>query len=139
MAETVREIMSSNPQTVSSSDRVAEVARMMRDNSIGDVLVSDDGSLTGIITDRDIVVRVIAEGRDPDTTPAGDVCTKEVHSVSPEDALKQAVSTVREHAVRRVPVVEDGRLVGIVSLGDIAIEKEETTPLADVSAAPPNK
>ena len=112
---------------------------MMRDNSIGDVLVSDDGSLTGIITDRDIVVRVIAEGRDPDTTPAGDVCTKEVHSVSPEDALKQAVSTVREHAVRRVPVVEDGRLVGIVSLGDIAIEKEETTPLADVSAAPPNK
>lgn len=92
----------------------------------------------GLITDRDIVVRAIAEGRDPGSTAVRDVCSSDVVTVTQEQDLDEAIRLMREHDVRRVPVVQDGRPVGILSLGDVAVEREPDSALADISAAPPN-
>ena len=110
----------------------------MRDEGIGDVLVSLDGGSFGILTDRDVAVRVVAEGRDPAGTQVGSVCTRDVATLAPDADADEAVRLVRERAVRRLPVVEDGRCVGIVSLGDLAVQLDRESALADVSAAPAN-
>jgi CBS domain-containing protein len=138
MAQTVREIMTQHPVTLPRSASISEAAKRMRDDDIGDVIVMDDGDMCGLVTDRDIVVRAVAEGADPQFTKVDEICTHDLVTVGPDDSLQQTAQLMRERAVRRVPVVEGGRPVGIVSLGDLAIELDEQSGLADISAAESN-
>jgi CBS domain-containing protein len=138
MAQTVREIMTQHPVTLPRSASISEAAKRMRDDDIGDVIVMDDGDMCGLVTDRDIVVRAVAEGADPQFTKVDEICTHDLVTVAPDDSLQKTAQLMRERAVRRVPVVEGGRPVGIVSLGDLAIELEQDAGLADISAAESN-
>jgi CBS domain-containing protein len=138
MADTVRDVMTRDPATVDASVPVAEAARVMHDRDVGDVIVLQGGRLRGIVTDRDIVVRVVAEERDARTARVGDVVTPNLVTLTPTDPMDRAVALMREHALRRLPVVEGDRPVGIVSLGDLAVEREPRSALAQISAAPPN-
>jgi CBS domain-containing protein len=135
----LRDIMTQNPVTVQSTDSVVAAARSMRDGNIGDVVVVERGQIQGILTDRDIVVRALAEGRDPASTTVGEICTRELTTLSPSDSINDAVTTMREKAIRRLPVVDGGRPVGIVSLGDLAVERDPESALGGISAAPPNR
>jgi CBS domain-containing protein len=139
MARTVEEIMTHDPRTVDADDRVIEAARQMRDGDIGDVIVMRDGQVNGILTDRDIVIRAVAEGRDPESTTVGEISTGDVVTLDPQQSVDEAVQTMREHDVRRLPVVKHGRRVGILSLGDLAVEREPESALADISTASPDQ
>jgi CBS domain-containing protein len=139
MAQYLREIMTQKPVTVQVTDTVVAAARSMRDGNIGDVVVVDNDQIQGILTDRDIVVRALAEGRDPARTTVGEICSRELTTLSPNDAIGDAEKTMRDRAIRRLPVVEGGRPVGIVSLGDLAVEKNPDSTLGGISAAPPNR
>lgn len=134
----VREVMTPNPIILNRDATAQEAAQQMRDAGVGDVLVQEDGSLLGIVTDRDIVVRVVADGKSAEQTHLGECCSDQLHTLSPDTDAEEAVQTMREFAVRRVPVVENGQAVGIVSIGDLATSREEHSALADISAAPPN-
>jgi CBS domain-containing protein len=138
MGRTVEEIMTRDPRTVNAGDPVIDAARIMRDDDIGDVIVVDDGTVEGIVTDRDIVVRGVAESGDPASTPVCEVCTTGVEALAPSATVDDALRKMREADIRRLPVVEDGRPVGIVSLGDLAVEREPDSTLADISAASPD-
>ncbi|MFF3328102.1 CBS domain-containing protein [Streptomyces sp. NPDC002888] len=124
--------------TVRPDASLVEAARLMRAQDIGDVLVADDWRVVGVLTDRDIAVRAVAEGVDPLAVPAEAVCTPRPVVVGPDDAAETAVELMREHAVRRLPVVEDGRPVGIVSLGDLALARDPDSALADISRTDPD-
>ncbi|MFF0223803.1 CBS domain-containing protein [Streptomyces sp. NPDC004629] len=139
MAEHVRDIMTGTPVTVEPQASVTAVARLMRDQDIGAVLVTHDEELHGVVSDRDLVVRAIAEGMDPDRTTAAMVGSGELVTVGPDEDLGRAVELMREHSVRRLPVVENGHPIGIVALGDMAIERDPESALGDISAARPNK
>ena len=139
MARTVEEIMTHDPRTVDAGDPVIDAARQMRDGDIGDVIVTRDGQVNGIVTDRDIVIRAIAEGRDPQSTPVSEVCTSDVKTLQPRQSVDEAVQTMREHDIRRLPVVEQGRPVGILSLGDLAVERDPQSALADISTGSPDQ
>jgi len=134
----IRDVMTPAPVTVASTDMVLSAAKAMKEQGVGVLPVITDGLLTGILTDRDITVRVIAEGRDPASVRVGDVCTADVVVVGLDDDVDEVIRLVRERAVRRVPVVDDGVPMGIVSIGDLALAKDEGSALADVSSAPPN-
>lgn len=138
MPETIREVMTPSPRTLDIRATVQEAARTMLDDDIGDVIICDGGTICGIVTDRDITVRAVAQGRDPAVTSVGDICSAEVATLSPDDSVDDAVRLIRDKAVRRVPVVEGGKPVGIVSIGDLAIDLDSRSALAEVSAAPPN-
>jgi CBS domain-containing protein len=120
------------------STALRDAAVRMRDQGIGDVLVVDGDNLVGIVTDRDIAIRAVAESRPPDATTLGDIGSRDLVCVSPSDSIDQAVVVMREAHVRRLPVVEGGRPVGTVSLGDLARAKDPESVLADISDAPPN-
>jgi len=139
MAQYLREIMTQKPVTVQATDTVVAAARSMRDGNIGDVVVVENDQIQGILTDRDIVVRALAEGRDPARTTVGEICSRELTTLSPNDAIGDAEKTMRARAIRRLPVVEGGRPVGIVSLGDLAVERNPDSTLGGISAAPPNR
>ncbi|HUQ39338.1 MAG TPA: CBS domain-containing protein [Acidimicrobiales bacterium] len=139
MAESIRTFMSAHPITVDSSAPVVEAARAMRDSDIGPVLVMDGGQLCGIVTDRDITIRVVADGGDPSTVKVGDICSKDPTTLSPDDSVEDAVRLMKDRAVRRLPVVEGGKPVGIVSLGDLAGERELDPTLDAISSAPPDQ
>ena len=139
MANTVEQIMTHDPRTVDASDPVVEAARQMRDGDVGDVIVTQDGQVTGIVTDRDIVVRAVADGRAPDSTPVSEVATSDLQALEPSQSVDEAVQAMREHDIRRLPVVDGGRPVGIVSLGDMAVERDPDSALADISAASPDQ
>jgi CBS domain-containing protein len=141
MTRQIRDVMSRGAVAVEPMTSVVQAARLMRDEDVGDVLVVYDRDLFGVLTDRDIVVRTVAENRDPNTTTAGSVCTRPpVVMLTPEDTTEHAVALMRRHAVRRLPVVEsDGSPVGIVSLGDLAEAEDPRSALADVSRARPNR
>jgi CBS domain-containing protein len=138
MADTVRDVMMPNPLTVDARTTVEAAAQVMRENDIGDVLVTQEGRLVGILTDRDIVVRAIAGQRHPAATFAGECCSTEVQVVKAEDSTNRAAELMRERALRRLPVVDDGQVVGIVSIGDLAVAEDPKSALADISAAAPN-
>ncbi|MGH8978168.1 MAG: CBS domain-containing protein [Acidimicrobiia bacterium] len=138
MAQTVKDVMTSNPQMLDAGSSVQDAARLMNDHDIGDVIVLDGDALCGIVTDRDITVRAVADGKDPKQTKVGEICTKKVTTVAPSDAVDHAIQVMRDHAIRRVPVVEDRKPIGILSLGDIAQERDPSSVLADVSEAPAN-
>jgi CBS domain-containing protein len=139
MARTVEEIMTRDPRTVNADDPVTEAAGIMRDDDIGDVIVLENGEVGGIVTDRDIVVRGVADGRDPQSTSVSEVCTTGVEAIEPSATVDDALSKMREADIRRLPVVEGGRPVGIISLGDLAVEREPDSTLADISAASPDQ
>jgi CBS domain-containing protein len=136
--QSVADIMTTNPIVLDSEAPLAEAARAMRDSDIGDVIVLESGAVSGIATDRDIVVRAIAEGKDPATTPIGDVSSKDVTTLTPDSPADDAVRLMREKAVRRLPVVEGDRPVGVLSLGDLAAQRDPRSALADISDAPPS-
>lgn len=136
---TVRDVMSANPCVISPTTSVLEAARIMRGNDIGDVIVLEDERLFGIVTDRDIVVRALAEGADPEMTPVGSICSRDLSTIEPDASVGQAVRLMREKAIRRLPVVDhDGFVMGVLSIGDIAVERDRLSTLGDISAAPPN-
>ena len=138
MATTVRDVMTSALVTFPATATAAEAAQGMREWDIGDVLVEKDGRVAGIVTDRDIVVRAVAEGRLPSTVKLGEICSDMLIKVAPSDSVEVAIRLMRDNALRRVPVFEGDRAVGIVTLGDLAIERDGNSALADISAAPPN-
>lgn len=139
MAAKIAEVMTPRPLKMSPDAPVAEAASAMRDADVGDVLIVRGEDLVGIVTDRDIAVRVVADGQDPRSTTVGEISSGDVTAVSPEDDIDRAVALMRDKALRRLPVVESGQPVGIVSIGDLAVERDSTSALADISAAPPNK
>ena len=110
----------------------------MRDAHVGDVLVMRHEAICGIVTDRDIVVRCVADGADPHLTPIGEICSTDLTDVRPEDRLDDAIELMRYRAIRRLPVVEGDQPVGILSLGDLATVRNPSSALADISEAPPN-
>jgi CBS domain-containing protein len=130
--------MTPDPRTVEPGDTVVDAAREMRDGDVGDVLVTENGRLVGIVTDRDIAVRVVAEARDPQATRVGDVCTPDPVTLTVDQTVEDAIRLVSDHDVRRIPVVEDGRPAGVVTIGDLAIERDPESVLADISSEPAN-
>ena len=139
MAQSIKEVMTADPHTISSDATLQDAAREMQSDDIGAVLVTDNGDVAGILTDRDIVVRAVAEGRDPSSTKVADVATRDVKALSPDSSVEDAIRIVREQNVRRIPVVdENGQPKGIVSIGDLAVERDSDSALADISSEPPN-
>ena len=138
-AQSVGDIMTRPPRTLDVTASVMDAATLMREGDFGDVVVLEEGQLCGILTDRDIVVRVLATGDDPSTVRVGDVCSRVLTTVSESDGIGDAVRLIRAKAVRRLPVLDDdGKLVGIVSLGDLALARDPKSALGDISAATPN-
>ncbi len=133
----VRDIMTPNPVGVYYEQTIAEAARVMRDAGVGAVLVVNGDSLGGVVTDRDLVVRGLAEGAGPES-PVGPLCSAKLVGVDAGADVTEAERLMRDNAVRRLPVIGDGQIVGIVSLGDLAVSAETESPLAAVSRAPAN-
>jgi CBS domain-containing protein len=138
MAQTVEELMTPNPVTLEETASVLDAARAMRDKDIGVVVIVGNGEVRGILTDRDIVVRVVAEGRDPQSTRVGEFASRDLVTVSPDEPADEALRLMRERSIRRVVVTKSGRAVGILSLGDVAKERGASGALADISTAPGN-
>ncbi|MCF3119895.1 CBS domain-containing protein [Streptomyces arenae] len=138
MADFVRDVMTTGVVAVRPDASLVEAAQLMRAQDIGDVLVATDGQVLGVLTDRDIALRAVADGADPLTVSAQAICTPNPVVVGPDDAVSAAVGLMREHAVRRLPVVEDGQPVGMVSLGDLALSQDPSSALADISGAEPD-
>ena len=134
----ISEVMTHDPITVEATASLVDVARRMRDDDTGVILVVEGGALRGLVTDRDIVVRAVADGRDPASTQAGAILSERLVTLSPSETVERAVAAMREYGVRRLPVVEGDKPIGVVSLGDLAIERDEESALADISVAPPN-
>ena len=126
-----REIMTSDVRTATRDMSLQDAARLMRDGDMGSVPVVEDGKLVGIVTDRDIVVRSIAEGRDS-SSPVGVAMTTEIFSVKPDDFVFEAIRLMGDKQVRRLPVVDaDGRLAGIIAIADVALETEDEREIAE--------
>ena len=116
----IKEVMTPNPTACEPSTGIVDVARMMREEDAGAIPIVEGGRLVGMVTDRDIVVRALADGRDPQSTTVGEIASKNVVAVEPDDDLGRALELMGERQVRRLPVVEDDRLIGIVAQADIA-------------------
>jgi CBS domain-containing protein len=131
--------MTPNPITMPATATAVDAAKAMRDGNVGNIIVLEDNRIFGIVTDRDLVVRGLGVGRNPLQTKLGEICSRELTTVSPTDEISNAVSLMKDKAVRRLPVVENDRPVGIVSLGDLAVERDQHSVLGEISAAPPNR
>jgi CBS domain-containing protein len=127
MAKSVRDAMTQDPRSIGASASVVEAARLMREQHIGSLPVTEDERLVGMITDRDITTRVVAESAAPERTSVGDVYSRDLISVEPDNGLDEALRLMARHQVRRLPVVENGRLVGVVAQADIALKENERT------------
>jgi CBS domain-containing protein len=137
--QTIREVMTPRVVTLPSETTLAEAARTMREQDIGDIVVSDNGGIAGLVTDRDIVVRAVAERCDPASTTIGEIVTRDLVTVRPDDTVQSAALLMRDHAVRRVVVTDnDQALVGIVSIGDLAEQIDPESVLGGISKAEPN-
>jgi CBS domain-containing protein len=135
----VSTIMTTDVQTMAREGSLRDAARIMQERDIGDVIVlGEAGDPCGIVTDRDIVVRAVAEGRDPDETSVDEICSHQLLTIGPDEDADNAARIMREHAVRRLPVADGGRIIGIVSLGDLAAEKDPNSVLGGISAEEPN-
>jgi CBS domain-containing protein len=138
--QTVGEVMTKNVVYLPAETTIEEATRAMRDRNIGDVVVTEGPTLAGVVTDRDIVVRAIAEHMDPATTTIGTITSRDMIMVQEDASVAEATTMMRDRAVRRLLVCDrDRQLVGIVTIGDIAMEMDSESALADISAAPPNK
>jgi CBS domain-containing protein len=137
MADTVRDLLKGDPVTVEASATAEEAAKLMDQNDIGNVLVVENGEVQGIVTDRDIVVRIVAKGNGPDAS-VREACTTDLETISSDTSIDEAVQKMEQGNVRRLPVVDDGKPVGVISLGDLAQARDQDSALADISAASPN-
>ena len=133
----VRDIMTPAPVGVYYSQTIGETARVMRDSQVGAVLVVNDGALAGMVTDRDLVIRGLAAGEGPES-PVGPLCSGDLIGVAADADVGQAAQLMRDNAVRRLPVINDGQVVGIVSMGDLAVSADGDSALAAVSRAEAN-
>ena len=138
MVRKMRDIMSPTPICMAPGESVSTAAKAMKEHGIGTVLVLTDGRLSGLVTDRDITVRVLAENRDPVTTPIGDICSSELVVLGPDDDVEHATLLIRERAVRRIPILAGATPVGVVSIGDLALDKDAASALSGISSPPPN-
>lgn len=139
MGRNVREVMTTRPRSVRADTPLREVAELMETEDVGVIPVVDGDRLLGMITDRDIVVRAVAKGKDPESTRASEVASDELVTVEPEEDLSDALDLMARYQVRRLPVVEDDRLVGVVSQADVAlVAKEKVTGelVEDISRPP---
>ena len=134
MVNSVREAMTEDPRSIGPSASVVEAARLMRDEHVGSLPITDGDTLVGMITDRDITTRVVAEAANLATTSVRDVYSEDLISVGPDKDFEEALRLMARHQVRRLPVVEDGKLVGIVAQADIALREDETKTGALVEA-----
>jgi len=126
MAKSVRDAMTLDPRSIGQSASVVEAAQLMREEDIGSLPITDEEKLVGMLTDRDITTRVVAQAGDPKATSVGEVYSRDLISVEPDNDLEEALGLMARHHVRRLPVVENGRLVGIVAQADIALKESET-------------
>src|SRR5829696_45076 len=139
MAEQVRDVMTPDPACVSTTDTADKAAQLMRDRDVGSIVVTEDGGgVAGIVTDRDIVVRAVAEGRNPAELQVSEVASGNPTTLSADDSIGDAIQRMRDENIRRLPVVDGENPVGIVSLGDLATSQDPESVLGDISAAPPN-
>jgi CBS domain-containing protein len=125
MAKSVRDAMTGDPRSIGATASVVEAARLMREQHIGSLPITDGEKLVGMITDRDITTRVVAEAADPKVISVEDVYSRDLVSVEPDNDLQEALQLMARHQVRRLPVVENDRLVGIVAQADIALGENE--------------
>jgi CBS domain-containing protein len=125
MGKKIREVMTPAPETIQADRTAAEAARKMKEADAGMIPVMTNGDLLGTVTDRDIALRVVAEGKDPQATPVEEIASTDVVTVGPDDDLDAALEMMAKHQVRRLPVVEDGRLIGIIAQADVAREGNE--------------
>lgn len=137
--QSVQELMTHDPVTVETSATIADAARLMRDHDTGAIIATESGRIRGILTDRDIVVRAVADGGNPTQVRIDDVCSAQLVTLNPQDRVDAAIETMRRHDVRRLPVVDGDRPIGIISLGDLAMERDEESALADISSGAPNQ
>jgi CBS domain-containing protein len=127
MGQSIKDIMTANPRTIDAEKSVAYAAKMMRDEDVGLAPIVEGDKLIGMLTDRDIAVRVVAEGKDPEQVKVRDVASKQVVTIDPQQDLDEALRIMAQHQVRRLPVVEeDGKLVGVIAQADIAREGDDT-------------
>jgi CBS domain-containing protein len=138
MAKSVRDAMTEGPRSIGQSASVVEAARLMREQHVGSLPITEGEKLLGMLTDRDITTRVVAEAADPRMTSVEDVYSRDLISIEPDNDLEEALHLMARHQVRRLPVVEDGRLVGIVAQADIALSETEkkTGELVEAISAP---
>jgi CBS domain-containing protein len=139
MALSIRDVMTTAPVVLPATSSVLEAAQAMRAADIGDIIVVENGRVCGIVTDRDITVRGVAEGHNLSSLPLGDICSRHLTTLSPTDSVDDAVLLMREKALRRLPVIEGDQPVGIVSLGDLAVTQDLHSTLGHISAAPANR
>ena len=126
MGQSIKDVMTSDPCTIDADKSVAYAAKMMRDEDVGVAPIVESDKLVGMLTDRDIAVRVVAEGKDPERVTVREVASKQVVTVDPQQDLEEALRIMAKHQVRRLPVVEeDGRLVGVVAQADVAREGDD--------------
>jgi CBS domain-containing protein len=126
----IRDVMTPNPRTISPDDSIQNAARVMRDEDTGVVPVVENGRPVGVVTDRDIVVRAVADGDQPNQS-VRDIISTRLVSVSPDMSTQEASELMSEHQVRRLPVVENDHLVGIVSIGDLAVKEGRDRRVGD--------
>lgn len=134
----VRDVMTAEPIVLQQDQSIADAAQAMRDNAVGAILVVDGDRLCGLVTDRDIVVRAVAEAA-PLDSPVGRVVSPDLIAVGADDEADDAARVMQANAIRRLPVMDDGRIVGIVSIGDLAVSRGEDSALSDISAAEPRQ
>ncbi|MEA2495700.1 MAG: hypothetical protein QOJ29_3611 [Thermoleophilaceae bacterium] len=137
MADTIRDLLKGDPVTVEADATVEDAAKLMDEKDVGNVLVVENDEVKGIITDRDIVVRVIAKGEGPDAS-VKEAATTDLETLEPDASIDDAIQKMEQANVRRLPVVEDGKPIGVITLGDLAEAKDKDSALADISAASPN-
>jgi CBS domain-containing protein len=134
----VSDVMTTGVVALEADAPLQAAAAVMRDSDVGSIVVTSNGNVSGIVTDRDLVVRAVADGRDMAKTTLADASTDKVITVGPDDPVELASRLMREHAVRRIVVVDDDVPVGIVSIGDMARRRDPGSVLADVVSAPAN-
>ena len=123
MGKSIRDAMTSNPKGVDTSTTIVDAARLMKSEDVGPLPVVEGDRLVGMVTDRDIVLRVVAEGKDPQSATVGEIASRDLITVDPQQDLDEGLRLMAQHQVRRLPVVEeDGRLVGILAQADVARE-----------------
>ncbi|MBK9166196.1 MAG: CBS domain-containing protein [Bryobacterales bacterium] len=134
----VRDVMTPNPIGLPPSASAREAAKAMRYSDVGAVVVADGNGVCGIVTDRDIVIRALADGRDPESTKLDEICSRDPSGCSPDDGLDRAVALMRDKSVRRLLVSDGSKAVGIISLGDLAQRLDRSSVLGEISSAKPN-
>ena len=138
MGKSLRDVMTKNPVTLDAELSAVEAAKHMRNENVGNVLVTRNDALCGIVTDRDLVVRCLADNQDAKIMRLGQLCSEELVTLPKDAEVADAVKVMTEKSIRRVPVVDGKKPIGIVSLGDLAVSQDRKSALGEISAARPN-